>query len=138
MVPSSLRELAAWGPQASCPLLFAFPPPGCSHAGSAARLPSFLGPACHGPPAPCDHWVPPLLQAVDPACASHPGFSKTRSAQSCGMNLAGHGSPWTETPAGPSLPCLHLFWNICSATELLPPWNCFPQVIFQAIYQRRK
>lgn len=34
-------------------------------------------------------------------------------------------------------PCLCLFWNICSATELLPLWNCF-QVIFQGIYQRRK
>lgn len=132
------KSLLPWGPQASCHLLFAFHPPGSSCEGSASLLPSLLGPTCQGPPARCDHWVPPLSQTVDPGCASDPGFSKTLSAQSCGVYLTGHGSPWTETPAGPSLPCLCLFWNICSAAELLPPWNCLPQVIFQGIYQRRK
>ena len=132
------KSLLPWGPQASCHLLFAFHPPGCSSRGSASLLPSLLGTTCQGPPARCDHWVPSLFQTVDPGCAADPGFSKTRSAQSCGVNLAGHGSPWTETPAGPSLPCLCLFWNICSAAGLLLPRNCLPQVIFQGIYQRRK
>ncbi|XP_055443104.1 uncharacterized protein LOC129656502 [Bubalus kerabau] len=65
-------------------------------------------------------------QAVDPACASDPGFSNTRSAQSCGMNLAGHARPGLRLQqVRPYLACvcsgIFAQRRASASVELFPP-----------------
>ena len=43
---------------------------------------------------------------------------------------------WDSSRSVPTLLAFVLEYSL--SAELLPPWNCFPQVIFRGIYQRRK